>query len=420
MSRIGNGLPEMRAGPVLLGICLLAGAPAGAQAVHGRVQLQDVVSTDKSPRPAARLEEHTRNDVLGDLRLTWSPHWRSWSLDAAYAVSFDAGDTPALTAARDGLLPAPPPGSWFDLTDHLADGGRFAAAQRIDRLSLGYASGSLVVRAGRQTLTWGAGLLFRPMDLVAPFAPDATDTEYKPGTDMLYGQYLFSDGSDVQGVIVPRPERSGGDLTADASSFAVLAHRGLVGLQATGLLARDHGDAVAGLGLGGPLGGASWNFEIVPTVLGGGSTRVSALVNISSAFKLAGRDVSYSAEYHRNGFGLGRRHHGLDDLPAPLLDRLLRGQLFNTGRDYLAASVRVQWTPLLEVGATIMSNLNDRSFYVLGEAKGSLTNNLNLIAGAQFPIGPAGTEFGGPPAEVDAPAPLAAQTRLYIQIRQYF
>ncbi len=62
------------------------------------------------------------------------------------------------------------------------------------------------------------------MDLFDPFAPDATDTEYKPGTDMLYGQYLFDDGSDLQAVIVPRPAHRGGGLTGNASSFALRFH----------------------------------------------------------------------------------------------------------------------------------------------------------------------------------------------------
>ena len=122
-----------------------------------------------------------------------------------------------------------------------------------------------MVRVGRQALTWGSGLVFRPMDLFDPFSPSATDTEYKPGVDMLYVQRLFADGSDLQLIVAPRPQVKEGPLTADASSFALHYHLTLFGHQTTLLVARDHGDWVGGAGLNGALGGATWNVELVPT-----------------------------------------------------------------------------------------------------------------------------------------------------------
>ena len=104
------------------------------------------------------------------------------------------------------------------------------------------------------------------MDLFDPFSPTATDTEYKPGTDMLYVQRLFADGSDLQLAIAPRPPRSGAAPTADASTAALHLHAALLGHQTTWLLARDHGDLVGALGVNGDLGGATWNLEVVPIV----------------------------------------------------------------------------------------------------------------------------------------------------------
>ena len=395
---------------------------AGAEPLHGRVQLQDVAALDAARSLAAQLAGRDRNDVLGDLRLTWTPRSGPWTLDTAYALQADSGDTPQLAAALDalGVFPPAPPATLFDWDDTLIDRRRLTATQRIDRLSLGYSSGHWVVRGGRQALTWGAGLVFRPMDLLDPFAPDATDTEYKPGTDMLYGQYLFDGGADVQGVIVPRPARRGGAVTADASSFALYARTSLASLQASTLLARDHGDAVAGFGLGGPAGGATWNAEIVPTFIRDGGTRVSALANISGAGRIGGRDASYFVEYFRNGFGLGSRRYSQADLPQALLDRLLRGQVFDTGRDYLAVGMQLQWTPLLRISPTVIANLDDHSLYLLGEADWSLEDDLDLIAGGQLPMGPSGTEFGGIPLQGAGPPTLGPPAKLYLQLRQYF
>jgi hypothetical protein len=410
----------MRAAPVLLGAALLAASPARAEPIHGRAQLQGVIAFDRTGSLAAELDAKSRGDVLGDLRLSWSPRAGDWSFDAAYVVSFDAGETPQLTRAENALLPPPPPATWLGLTDSLADSRKFTAIQRIDRLSITYTSESLVLRAGRQALSWGAGLVFHPMDLVDPFAPDATDIEYKPGADMLYAQVLFADGSDLQGVIVPRTAHPGGPLEADASSFALHGRTSIGRVGATALVARDHGDITAGLALDGPLGRASWSVELVPTFVRDGSTHVSLLANISNAGKLWGHDVNYFAEYYHNGFGVNGSGATLAGLPAPLADRLQRGQLFDAGRDYLALGAQVQWTPLLTVNPTAISNLGDGSLYLLAEASWSLGDNLALNLGGQLPVGSSGSEFGGIPLSPADPATLGPPARLYLQLRRYF
>jgi hypothetical protein len=142
----------------------------------------------------------------------------SWRFDAAYVVGFTWGGAPDYNPLS--LLAPPPPQTWWVLTDRFLNQKHLVAAQRIDRLSVTYSSTHVVLKFGRQALTWGAGLVFHPMDLFDPFAPDAIDTQYKPGTDMLYGQYLFDNGSDLQAVIVPRPAHNGGGLTAKASCGA--------------------------------------------------------------------------------------------------------------------------------------------------------------------------------------------------------
>ncbi len=58
------------------------------------------------------------------------------------------------------------------------------------------------------------------------------------------------------------------------------------------------------LGVNGPLYGATWNVEVLPTSVRDGPTIVSALANVSDAQTLFGRNARLFAEYFHNGFGV--------------------------------------------------------------------------------------------------------------------
>ena len=293
------------------------------------------------------------------------------------------------------------------------------AQHGIDRLSLAYSAPDFVIRIGRQALSWGSGLVFRPMDLFDPFSPVATDTEFKPGTDMLYAQYLFADGSDLQVIAVPRGTRFDAAPDANESSFAMHYHGTVAGLETTALLARDHGDWTGALGLTGPLAGATWNAEILPTAVRNGPIAVSALANVSDAITLFDRNATPFGEYFHNGFGV-TGPASFATLPDDLRDRLSRGQLFNLRRDYLAAGVTLEYSPLVTLSPTFIADLNDGSLYLLGAATWSLADNLTLVAGAEAPLGARGSEFGGLPLAPGSPVLLSPPSQLYLQIRRYF
>ena len=258
------------------------------------------------------------------------------------------------------------------------------------------------------------------MDLVDPFAPNAVDTEYKPGVDMAYLQVLFDDGSDLQAVAAPRRARAGGPVSGNASTFALHYHRAIGAIGATVLVARDRADWTLGLGLSGPLGGMTWNAELVPTAEAGGATRVSGLVNISGAGALAGRATTFYAEYFRNGFGVPRGGTALNALPADLSARLTRGQLFTVSRDYLAGGLAWDWTPLATLSPGLIVNLDDGSLYASAEGNWSLSDNTSLRIGVQAPVGPRGTEFGGLPVSGSGAPYSAEPATAYLQLRHYF
>ena len=401
----------------------LAAGPAiadGLKDFHGRFELTDRGAFSRNDSLAESLGERFRNDFMGNLRLTWEPKWDNWDFSVHYVVNGDYGGGVELARRQAPFFAAPPPATLFDLTGTIADDGQVLATQTIDRLALGYTTDKYVVRVGRQALTWGAGKMFHPMDLVDPFAPDATDTEYKPGVDMAYFQWLFDDGSDLQFIAVPRANTYNVAPTWDASTFAVHYHRSIGELGLTGIVARDRGDWTAGIGLSGPLGGAVWNAEIVPTFEAGGATRISALANISSAVTLFKRNATVFAEYFHNGFGVSGSGRAYDTLPTDLTARLARGQVFNVSQDYLAGGMTLEWTPLLTLSPSVIVNLNDGSVYGVGEADWSLNDNTDFIVGAQVPVGAKGTEYGGLPLTGSSAPYTAAPTTVYAQLRRYF
>jgi hypothetical protein len=406
----------------LLAVGLLAALTSPALAdndVHGRVQLQDMAAFARYDSLDNALGVGTRNDFLGNLRITWEPSWDRFSIAFHYVVNADIGDGARLRRLESALIPAPPP-TWFNLTETFEDHGQVTATQGIDRLAIGYTTPDFVIRIGRQALTWGAGLVFHPMDLFDPFSPNATDTEYKPGTDMLYTQFLFGDGSDLQFIVVPRPPEFGAQPSMNASSIALHYHGSLFGHATTLLVARDHGDWVTAVGVSGALGEATWNVEFVPTFVNGGATRFSALANISDAITLLDSNATVFAEYFHNGFGVEGEPFSLSTLPSDLVDRLARGQLFNLRRDYLAAGLTLEVDPLLSLSPTLIADLNDPSLYALVAVTYSLEDNLTLVAGAQTPIGAHGTEFGGVPLTPASPLLVGPPAQLYLQVRRYF
>ena len=78
------------------------------------------------------------------------------------------------------------------------------ALLHIDRLWLEFTGEELVLRVGRQAISWGNGILFSAFDLFNPFSPTEIDTDYKPGDDLIYSQLLLPGGGDIQALIVAR------------------------------------------------------------------------------------------------------------------------------------------------------------------------------------------------------------------------
>jgi hypothetical protein len=289
----------------------------------------------------------------------------------------------------------------------------------MDRLSVGFTHGSLSVRLGRQALSWGNGLVFQVLDLFDPFPPNALDKEYKPGSDMVSAQWLFSNGDDLQAIVVPRRADRSQPVTADESSAAVKWRHLHGSLQVELLGARHYRDAVAGLGVSGNLAGGVFRVDLSESFTHDGDAVTSLLANFDRSWVWGGKNLYGFVEYSRNGFGQTSFDQGLEGLDPRLLDRLARGELFNLGRDELAAGLRFEWTPLTSLEPTVLVNPRDPSAYLLLHLHQDWTKNLSLDAGVQVGLGPHSTEYGGLYSS-DLDTYLAPGRTFWARVARYF
>jgi hypothetical protein len=407
---------------------LLPAIPAAAQpGFKGEINAEAGYASNSTDSLDAALGEREHRDLDANLRLMWSGAVTSgWNLDVAYLAETRHGGGVALTRSQRMNSPVPyvdaDRAALWHLGRTVSDHDQVYTAHRLDRLALGYSGSKLVLRVGRQALTWGSGLVFHPMDLFDPFPPNATYTTYKPGADMLYGQWLYDNGADIQGVMVPRRDPvtsrvAGTQSSAGAKWHGFAGRQGELGIDL--LLARDYRTVVFGIGASGALDGASWSTEIVPAQQDGSGMCTSLLANAQYAWNWEGLNVDGYLEYFRNGFGMRGSGYTLAELPAALNERLARGETFTVSRDYLAAGIALQLTPLFSLKPLLISNLNDGSALLIGQAVYSLSQNTNLTAGMQWGIGRRGTEYGGLETAVNSNLFAVPANQLYARLTWY-
>jgi hypothetical protein len=399
-------------------------AAANAQAVHGHVKTQAEYLGAASDSLAGSLGYRDAQATSLDLRVSGKLATGHFTFDGDYVLLAATGRAVELQREIETLEPDlfvdRSATQWLPLDETITATHRTEATHSLDRLSMSYTTERWVLKLGRQASSWGDGIVFRPFDLFDAFAPDAEDTSYKPGIDAVYAQRLFADGSDVAVLSVPRRDPASGHLESAQSSLAVKWHGFAKKLELNVLAARDYRDTVLGLGASGALGQGVWRLNVVPTLLAAGGVKTSLVANFEHAWQWRDRNMSGFLEYFRNGFGRTDRDYTLADLGSGLIARLARGQVFDTGRDYVAAGLRIQWTPLLEVDPILIVNANDHSTLVLLQGGYSVTQNVTLDFGLRSAAGTGGTEFGGL-RSMPAGGPLATPPmRLFARVSVYF
>ena len=397
-------------------------AHAGTTEFDGHTKLRAVGTTYPEDSLFRELTGSSALDLAGILRLNLRWREKGWSFEANGQLLGLYGDqvefSRDLPAAGDLLFPRlfDDERRLFDLTTVLTDSGRSATILRLDRLAVGWTGEKAVVRLGRQALTWGNGLFYAPMDLVNPFDPATIDTEYKPGDDMAYFQYLRDNGDDLQAAWVVRRDVTSGEVKSDQATIALKYH-GFAGAGEYDLLVAEHyGNTVLGFGGALSIGGAIWRGDLVVTDTAD-NTVTQLVTSLSYSWIGFGKNMTGGLEYFYNGFG-ETGDYDLANNPE-LLARLARGELFTIARHYVAGTVTIEVTPLWTVTPVLLTNLQDPSGLLQLVAQGSLSDNTLLIGTLSLPMGASGSEFGG----IESGIPgryLSTGASAFVQFAWYF
>jgi len=420
-----------RSMPLLLPALLLAAVSAEGQTegwqYGGHLKYQYSFTDYRETDVAAMFGEDPANDHSFDGRLKAEWRGRGFDFAAHYEVLALAGDSVKTRRAlvATGLLASGTVSGLpddrhrlFDLTDDFIDDSRAAAVQRLDRLSVGYTSGSATLRFGRQAVSWGNGLAFQVLDFVNPFSPIAIDKDYKTGEDMLYGQWQWAGSGDTQLMLLPRRDPLTRDLDHEQASQALKQHARVAGFDIDALVARHYDQTLLGFGVVRSVGGAVWRFDALHTDVPGRDDVWSLVTNLDYSWVLFGKNMYGFAEYYRNGFGSAHNSSYLAADPE-LTARLARGELYTVGRDYAAFGVQIELSPLVNVFASVIQNLNDASRYLQLRGVYDWRQDTQFMAGFNLPDGERGSEYGGLPTGLPGTW-FAPGHSLYLRAAYYF
>lgn len=388
------------------------------------IKYQSVLSNYPTDSLFQNLTDDPAWDNNADLRLNFSAYRDAWALQADYQLIIKTGDTVSMLQQNPGFgfnLKQIPDDETrlMDLTHIISQDDGSIIAHRLDRLYVNYSNDQSVFRIGRQAISWGNGLIYNPMDFFNPFDPAAVDKEYKTGDDMIYGQYLFDSGNDLQAVWVGRRDTNG-DIDSDVASSAAKYHWFLDDYEFDMLLAEHFDHRTIGLGAVVNAGGAIWRSDLVVVDIANDSV-LSGVINFSYSWVAWNKNVSAAVEYYRNGFGIddGDYSPAILATNTELLQRIARGELFTLGQHYLAASATIELAPLWLFTPNIFVNLDDDSVMLQLLSQHDLQQNLQLLIAANFPVGDPGSEFGGIESGVPG-RPLSIDGSVFMQLGWYF
>ena len=311
----------------------------------------------------------------------------------------------------------------INLTTSLSSGSRHQTIARLDRASLVWQRGEWRARLGRQALSLGGGLVFNPMDIFSPFAPTATDRDFKNGDDALVITRSGSTGSELEAIAVVRREPGDAGPGWDQGSYGLRFRHTWRELEYELVGARHFDTEVAMLSLSGPLGGAAWRLNWVGAREGGDVTH-SLVANLDYAFGFREQAGYAFVEYYHNGWGSNAAAEDITNVAPSSLARLNRGELFVIERNYAAIGTSLGLSPLVNFTVTAIVNLDDWAPLTQTAFSYTAGNNTTVEAGIIAPTGGRADEFGGVVLTRDEPAGTGLLTgtsrQFYLRFVRFF
>ncbi len=278
-----------------------------------------------------------------------------------------------------------PKNQLVDLSWTLIDNPHFAAKHFVDRLYFKqiFPEGELVV--GRQRISMGTGRIWNPTDLFNPINPANFSKIEKDGVDAVTGRIYMGNFTDVAFVYNPYDDFASQNLGAKFRSNVAEYDFSVMG----GMF----GDRTV---VGGDFAGNFFDAGLRGEGIYSADKRdfkdgfAKFILGMDNQFT---PDLYALVEYHYNGEGKRNTSDYITEIP-----RLLRGEILNLGREYLAAMGSYLVHPLVNTSVTYIANLVDGSGVVTIIILYSVAQEAAITLGGQIPFGRRLSEYWYYPA----------------------
>lgn len=241
----------------------------------------------------------------------------------------------------------------------------------VDRVVYKTRFNKMTLALGRQSIDWGSGRFWQPLNVFGSFAPTDLDTDFKPGIDAARLDWFPSDFSSLTAVYALAPK----DNPAINNNSSAIHYRRQIGETSEMALVASSivGNRVYGASFeSSTTSGMGWRVEGVNYNL--------ADTNENSIFFIAGLDYQFSngtlltAEWYNNSRGANSvtALSNTNIRTDPLIAYGLQQQL---SQNVLGLSLNKEISPLLNSGYTLLASpLKDAG----GALNTSLLHQLNL------------------------------------------
>lgn len=297
--------------------------------------------------------------------------------------------------------------------------GEYSYRHEIDRAFLALKLGRADLTFGRQAVGWGRGVLFGAVDVFTPFLPLEVDREWRRGVDAVRADLkVFNHYSlDMVGAF-------GSEIDESAFLGRLRGFAGrLDGELIFGRRAQDwlYAATFSAAILDAEVHGEFAFFDTPEKFPDGGLIlrdrgAGKGVLGASYTFAL-GNGLSVWAEYHYSGFGFEDIRQSFFQLAASpdYLSRYLRGDTQILGRQSLALRAAYEWSDLLSVSLTWITNPDDGSGVATPVLTSIFSDNFSATASALLPYG-SGLDGSGIPLSEYGAAPITG----FLQINIYY
>ncbi len=295
---------------------------------------------------------------------------------------------------------------------------------RTDRLYAKFSVPGFDAVIGRQPITFGAGRMFTPLDLVSPFTPATIDSEYKPGVDAVRLDTYFGSGGKITAVtsyagltyIYDDPVE--GEKGIERFTTAIYA-QGTVGVtDIGGFYGLVRGDNVIGASVVSSIGPVGIFSDAAVTIPYKDLDEKPFFRGTLGMDGKPHEKTTLSGEIYVQTWGTLDVDDRLALYASP---RFARGEVWLTGVYYLGFAWMQEITPLIHFNIAAISNLTDPSVFFTPGFNFSIADNATAFFGGFFGVGKGIAEAPGqlPPVVFESEFG-AYPLSLFLQVNTYF